>query len=218
MAPSVYAAAMTVLSIHVGTPRSRTRFGRTFRTGGIKDSVHSVELTREGLVDDAVANLKYHGGPDRTVCVYPSEHYAWLRAEHGHALDYGAFSENLTVDGADEGSLLIGDIVAIGTARVQITLPRDPCRTIDQITGIGGLHLLLQAAGRCGFHMRTIEPGTMRVGDAFRVVERSPAGISVAAVLDLYHGRSADRALYARLCAMPDFAEEGRREIARRLG
>jgi hypothetical protein len=40
----------------------------------------------------------------------------------------------------------------------------------------------------------------------------------VAAVLDLYHGRSADRALQQKLLRMPEFADEGKRELTRRLG
>jgi hypothetical protein len=49
-------------------------------------------------------------------------------------------------------------------------------------------------------------------------VERNAEGISVAAVLDLYHGRSKDRELLLRLRAMGEFADEGKRELAERLG
>jgi MOSC domain-containing protein YiiM len=66
--------------------------------------------------------------------------------------------------------------------------------------------------------MRTLEEGHIKVGDQFDVIRRNPAGISVAAVLDLYHGRSIDRALQRKLEGMPEFAEEGKREIAKRLG
>jgi MOSC domain-containing protein YiiM len=55
-------------------------------------------------------------------------------------------------------------------------------------------------------------------GDPFELMERNPANVSIAAVLDLYHGRSKDRALLEKLQGMPEFAEEGKRELARRLG
>ena len=199
-------------------PRTEIREDGKLFTAGVKAAVELAELRFESFVGDGVANKRFHGGPDRTVCVYPAAHYEWWKSAHGYELAFGAFSENLTVDGVREADICIGDVVRIGGALAQVTLPRDPCRTIDKITQIPSIHRLAQESGRCGFHMRTLKEGSIRVGDPFEVVERNTAGISVAAVLDLYHGRSKDRALFEKLRAMPEFAEEGKREIALRLG
>ena len=48
-------------------------------------------------------------------------------------------------------------------------------------------------------------------------MQRASHGITVSAVLDLYHGRSLDRELFRRLEALPEFAEQGKRDIGRRL-
>jgi len=207
---------MTVISLHVGVPHTETRDSGKFVTAGVKTSVESAELRFDSIVGDGVANHRYHGGPDRTVCVYPAAHYAWWKSMYGHDLPFGAFSENLTVDGLAESDICIGDTIRIGTALAQITVPRDPCATMDRITGIASLHILARESGRCGFHMRTLEEGTMRVGDPFEVVDHDPAHVSVASVLDLYHGRSQDGALTAMLMTMPAFAEEGKRYLAAR--
>lgn len=209
---------MIVVSLHVGTPRRETLPSGTLVTGGAKASVTGAMLRMDGFEGDGVADHRHHGGPDRTACVYPAEHYAWWISVHDCTLQFGAFSENLTVEGVREGEICIGDIVRIGKALTQVTLPRDPCPTIDRITDIHSLHRMARESGRCGFHMRTLEEGLVQAGDLFEVVERNPAGISVAAVLDLYHGRSSDRALRQRLQDMPEFADEGKRELARRLG
>jgi MOSC domain-containing protein YiiM len=184
----------------------------------VKAPAAGAMLRFDGFEGDGVADRRHHGGPDRTACVYPAAHYAWWSAVHGFELQFGAFSENLTVDGAREEEICIGDIVRIGGALAQVTLPRDPCPTIDRITDIPSLHRLARECGKCGFHMRTLEEGLVRAGDSFELVERHRAGISVAAVLDLYHGRSADRALQQKLLRMPEFADEGKRELTRRLG
>ena len=149
--------------------------------------------------------------------MYPFEHYAWWKAEHGYDLGPGSFAENLTVEGALEDALCIGDVVRIGGALAQVSLPRDPCGTLDRLTGIAGFGAAACDAGKAGFHMRTLEEGLVRAGDAFEVVERDPAGFTVAAALDLYHGRSHDADLARRLFAIPALAEQGRREIAQRL-
>ncbi len=209
---------MTVISIHVGMPRTEDRKAGSFVTGGVKTSVESAVLRFPGFEGDGVADRKHHGGADRTACVYPAGHYAWWKATYGYELLPGAFSENLTVDGVQEDAICIGDIIQVGEARTQVTLPRDPCLTIDRINEIPSLHQLVRDCGRCGFHMRTLKEGVIKVGDAFRIVERNGKGVTVAMALDLYHGRSKDRAIVRLLQDMPEFAEEGKRELVRRIG
>jgi MOSC domain-containing protein YiiM len=204
---------MTVVSLHVGMPRTEIRGSGALFTGGAKTSVASAVLRFDGFEGDGVADRRHHGGPDRTACVYPAGHYEWWKSDHGYDMSFGAFSENLTVEGVREEEIRIGDIVRIGAALVQVTLPRDPCRTIDRISEIHSLHLLTRESGRCGFHMRTLEEGLVRAGDRFELVKRNPAGISVAAVLDLYHGRSADPVLLRLLQNMPEFADEGKNKL-----
>jgi MOSC domain-containing protein YiiM len=209
---------MTVVSVHVGMPRSEMRRDGKLYTGAAKASVSSAMLRLDGFDGDGVADRRHHGGRDRTVCVFPSLHYEWWRTVKGIDLEFGAFAENLTVDDIEEGDICIGDIVRIGAALAQVTLPRDPCRTLDRITEVPSLHLVARESGRCGFHMRTLEEGLVWRGDTFELMERTPANVTVSAVLDLYHGRSNDRALLLKLQSMPEFAEEGKRELARRLG
>ena len=45
---------------------------------------------------------------------------------------------DLTVEGAREEELCIGDILRVGGALVQVSLPRDPCKTLDRLNGIDG--------------------------------------------------------------------------------
>ena len=209
---------MTVISIHIGMPRQNVRPTGSFVTGGVKSSVDSAMLRFPGFEGDGVADRRHHGGADRTGCVYPAGHYAWWKSSRGYELSPGAFSENLTVEGAEEDLVCIGDTIQIGEALAQVTLPRDPCGTIDRVNEIPSLHALAREAGRCGFHMRTVREGMVRVGDTFQIVERNGKGVTVAMALDLYHGRSKDRVLVRLLQEMSEFAEEGKRELARRLG
>jgi MOSC domain-containing protein YiiM len=209
---------MTVVSMHTGMPRTEKRGDRDLHTGGMKASVPWAMLRVDGFEGDGVADHGHHGGPDRAVCVYPAVHYEWWLTVKGIRLQFGAFSENLTVDDIEETDICIGDVVRIGAALAQVTLPRDPCPTIDRINEIPSLHRLAQQAGRCGFHMRTLEEGLVWMGDPFELMERNQANVTVAAVLDLYHGRSTDRDLLLKLQSMPEFADEGKRELTRRLG
>ncbi len=206
-----------IAAIFVGKPEQRRAPGGTLFTGGVKSAVDWAFLRFDGFDGDGQGNLTYHGGRDRTVCVYMAEHYAWWKSELGFDLRFGAMCENLTVEGLKEEEVCIGDLFKSGGALVQVSLPRDPCRALDVLTGVPGLFTRVQESGRCGFHMRTMQEGTMRAGGELQLVKRHPAGITVAAALDLYHGRSRDQELARRLSDMPEFAEQGKRDIARRL-
>ncbi|MGA2762721.1 MAG: MOSC domain-containing protein [Spirochaetia bacterium] len=208
---------MKVAAMFVGKPRSVTVADGTLLTGGSKSPVEAAFLRFDNFEGDGQGNLQFHGGRDRSVCVYIAEHYAWWKSEHGYEIRYGSFCENLTVEGVAEDQVCIGDVFRAGDALVQVSLPRDPCRTIDRLTGIPDLWKQARDSGRLGFHMRTLEEGLVRTGDAFDLVRAHPEHVTVAEVLALYHGRSRDVELAERLSRMPEFAWQGKNDIARRM-
>jgi MOSC domain-containing protein YiiM len=208
---------MRIVAVFVGMPRTVSAPGGALFTAGAKSSVESAFLRREGFDGDGQGNLRHHGGRDRTVCVYPFDHYGWWKSSRGFDLSAGAFCENLTVEGALEDEVCIGDVYHVGDALAQVSLPRDPCRTLDRLTGRANLWKETRDCGKCGFHMRTLEEGIVRAGDELSLAMRHPEGITVAMALDLFHGRSRDIELAQRLMAMPEFAEQGKKDIAARL-
>jgi MOSC domain-containing protein YiiM len=208
---------MKVAAIFVGMPRSVTVADGTFVTGGSKSAVEAALLGKENFEGDRQGNLQYHGGKDRSVCVYVAEHYAWWKSVHGYEMQFGAFCENLTLEGVREDAVCIGDVFQAGQAVVQVSLPRDPCRTLDRLTGIPDLWIRARDSGKLGFHMRTLEGGLVSTGDAFELLQGNPEHITVAEVLDLYHGRSRDPVLARRLARMPEFADQGKKDMALRF-
>src|SRR5688572_7513664 len=59
----------------------------------------TVELGMEGFIGDMVENKKYHGGNDKAICCYNSDHFAYWKQQLGFDLDNAAFGENLTLRG-----------------------------------------------------------------------------------------------------------------------
>jgi MOSC domain len=92
---------LRVLSVNVSLPRDVVWRGKTIRTGIYKEPVAGrVPLRRTNLDGDRQADLRVHGGPDKAVCAYPSEHYElWSRERPELLVRPGAFGENLTTDG-----------------------------------------------------------------------------------------------------------------------
>ena len=90
-----------LLSVNVGRPRIVTWKGTQVSTSIFKSPVEgAVDVRKLNLRGDQQADLTVHGGPDKAIYAYPSEHYAYWRHQLPEAeLVWGAFGENLTTQG-----------------------------------------------------------------------------------------------------------------------
>jgi MOSC domain-containing protein YiiM len=178
-------AVMKLVSMQVGRPRE-VRWRRTTVTTGIfKEPVTGrIMLRRNNLDGDGQADLSVHGGWDKAVYVYPSEHYPVWRAElPGMHLPYGMFGENFTTEGLDESSVHIGDRFRIGGAVVEVTQPRMPCYKLGIRFGKPDMPKRFHASGRCGFYLAVLQEGEVGVGDVVERIARNGHGL---AVIDSY--------------------------------
>src|SRR5262245_23784786 len=91
----------SLLSVNVGLPRNVPWHGKEVYTGVWKQPVPGPQMVRRLNIDgDGQGDLHGHGGEQRAVLVYQIESYEHWRQYFGRDdLDYGAFGENLTVDG-----------------------------------------------------------------------------------------------------------------------
>src|SRR5438132_4420230 len=101
---------MKILSVNVGLPREVAWQGKLLTTGIFKAPVKGpVMLRRLNLDGDGQADLTVHGGVSKAVYAYPSEHYAFWRAEFAAMdLPFGMFGENLTTEGLLEDAFTSG--------------------------------------------------------------------------------------------------------------
>jgi MOSC domain-containing protein YiiM len=199
-------------------PRDATWRGEVVRTAIFKEPVAGrVALRGHNLDGDAQADLSVHGGADKAVYGYPSEHYAfwceWLGVD---ALPWGAFGENLTSEGLVEAGVGIGDRFRIGSALLEISQPRIPCHKLALRHARADLPKHFLASGRSGFYFRVIEPGEVGQGDGIERVLTDPRGLSVADVQSLARARGDPNQL-RRAAAHPALAQVWRVEVTKRL-
>src|ERR1051325_2060192 len=102
---------MQVISVNVGLPREVEWHGKTVLTSIYKQpDAGRLRVDALNIKGDRQSDLTVHGGIDKAVYMYPSEHYAFWREElPGIDLPWGAFGENLTSEGLLEGNVHIGD-------------------------------------------------------------------------------------------------------------
>ena len=179
---------MRVKILSIGLPKKEVFHGKELTTGICKKPVDGPRLlTRQGFEGDGVGDLKYHGGSDKAVCVYSIDHYPWWERVLGITLPQAAFGENLSVEGMREEDVCIGDIYRIGTTEVQVSQPRQPCKTLAARYGREDFVKQVVDSGRTGFYFKVINEGRVQAGDEITLVQRDPRGVSITYANQIYH-------------------------------
>lgn len=191
-----------IVSVNVGKPITVEYLGKPLTTGIYKYPAPGEVFVGITQMDgDGQADLKHHGGPDKAVCVYPYEHYAYWEQQLDKKLDYSAFGENLTVTGLLETEVCIGDIFEIGEVVVQVSQPRFPCFKISSKHAVKDFPAWVLDTGYSGFYLRVLREGRLSKDSA--IVKRSshPMRVPVASVLEqqALGKRQADRETLKRM-------------------
>jgi len=188
MAVEKAAYQVRIVSVNAGRIRTSVYRNRDAVSGIFKQPVsEAVAIGPQGVSGDEVADLVNHGGPDKAVCVYSHVHYPRWEGHLGLSMPYGAFGENLTLEGLREEDVRIGDVFRVGTAVVQISQPRIPCWKLAMKWGDDKLPELVAKSGATGFYFRVLEPGTLRKDDLLIRETCHPAGVTVAEANRVMH-------------------------------
>jgi MOSC domain-containing protein YiiM len=174
---------MKVISVNVGWPRIVEYMGEPLATGIYKSPVAGrVAVGQLNLEGDAQADLRVHGGPVKSVYVYPSEHYAYWRDQLPDAdLPLGVFGENLTTEGILETDVRAGDRLQIGTAEFAVTVPRYPCFKLGIRFGRKDILRRFMQSGRSGFYLTVLKTGHLTAGDAISL-DQAGSGQTISEV------------------------------------
>jgi len=210
---------MKIVSVNVALPREVTWRGKTTRTGIFKEPVEGpVRVGKLNLEGDGQADLSVHGGAEKAVYGYPSEHYPYWREQYPDLeLTWAAFGENLTTDGLLEDDVRIGDRFRCGSCELIVTQPRVPCHKLGIRFGRPDVVKRFLASGRPGFYFAVVREGEVSAGDEIELLERCPEDLTVATVAELHSAKSPDRLLLERAAAHPLLAAGWRKDFARRV-
>ncbi len=172
---------MRLVSVNVSKRRSLVVNGRPVETGFFKQPVGgAVAVNPGGLEGDDFVTARPGGRADQAVYAYAVDHYPFWAQRLGLSdLPWGRFAENLSIEGSTEDRVRVGDVWRCGTARLQVSHPRLPCRKLEVAFGLTLLVEFLQSL-RVGFYLRVLQPGVVRAGDDI-VVERSAPGAATVA-------------------------------------
>lgn len=147
-----------------------------------------VELTLYGLQGDDCAEKKFHGGLERALHQYPSEHYVYWQERFGEQQlwQIPGVGENISSVGMLETNVFIGDRYQWGDAIIEVSQPRSPCFKLNKRWQLENFAEEMQANGRCGWLYRVINPGKVNECLPLTLIERPENAMTVAQVSEIF--------------------------------
>ncbi|KAI9735400.1 MAG: hypothetical protein M1818_006406 [Claussenomyces sp. TS43310] len=191
-----------------------------------------VHVSHLGLADDE-HDLTFHGGPDKALHQYCSEHYTFWQAQYpgvetAPRFHGGGFGENLVAAGWSETNVCIGDRVRVGPpgsdtvggehgCLLEVSLPRQPCFKLNQRFGIRDIARRVVEVRRSGWYYRVLAEGSIAAGMEVRVVERQHPRWTIERLQYYAHADQANMPVLEELVAIEEMGMECRGMFQSRL-
>lgn len=152
-----------------------------------KVSVASISVTApgpnygdgSGVAGDVIGDTEHHGGADKAVYAFAREELDYWSERLGRPLISGSFGENLTTTGIVWAEVQINQQFRIGTALLEVSVPRTPCRTFAGWLAEKGWVKTFVARGDAGSYFRVVEPGEIHPGDQLEPVGDPGHGLTM---------------------------------------
>jgi MOSC domain-containing protein YiiM len=208
-----------IISVNVSLPRTVYWKNRDVTTGIFKEPVQGRVMARTLDLDgDQQADLTVHGGPDKAIYGYPTDHYSFWRSElPGMDLPWGMFGENLSIEGLREDETRIGDRFRVGTALLVATQPRIPCYKLAVKFGRDDILKRFLRSGKSGVYFSVLKEGFIQAGDTIEKTHQDDSGISVTDINRLYASHRDDVPMLRRVVHLEALPQDWRDYFGQKL-
>ena len=157
-------------------------FSLQISKGGVpKLPIRDAIVTELGLAGDKQRDRRYHGGPERAVCLFSLDEIVRLQAE-GHPIYPGSTGENITLAGIDWTALDIGACLQLGDqVLIQISAYTVPCSNIAESFRDGEFKRISQKLhpGESRLYARVLRTGMLQVGQPAHILDSAPSPAAV---------------------------------------
>ncbi|KAK4502658.1 hypothetical protein PRZ48_006084 [Zasmidium cellare] len=211
----------TVSQIRTGKPRP---LGQEVSAIWKQQRQGLVAATRTGFVNDEHIT-PVHGGIERAVHQYSSQHYPTWRAEqpeHAKLFEVGAFGENLTTKTMNEDNVCVGDIYSIRDeidtqVLLEVSEPRMPCYKLNMRFQNSKMLKTVLRNGQVGWQFRVLKTGNIKAGDSMMLVKRPNPRWSVKNVHRVVHGKTVSTDLMEELADLKSLSTYHHDLVLKRL-
>lgn len=196
--------------IFTGTPKL---LESGLKTSMIKSPQNILKIQKYQILNDEVAATKYHGGDMRVVHHYSKINYDFLKSKFPELSERfipGSFGENIYTEELCENDLNIGDIYQLGSAKVQLTVPRRPCATINAVYSDNRVLKAVLDSGRSGWFYRVLEEGEVKAGDYLEFLDSPYPNLPLNKLFEQGYGKNrfSDQ-IYLKRCLDTGLMDKG---------
>lgn len=206
---------MKIRSTNIAEPAVISWKGENLPTGIFKKvRPEGIYLSPEGVRGDTIGNRKVHGDALKAAYLFSSGEYPYWKSLYP-ALDWesGMFGENLTVEGLDEGGLVMGSTYRIGEALVRITTPREPCYKLGIRFGDQGIIQKFVERERPGTYVAVLEAGHIKPGDPVQLIETGEHHLSIRDFYRMWYAREKEQGVLALALKVPWLPASTRQQL-----
>ncbi|MCS0025644.1 MOSC domain-containing protein [Vibrio diabolicus] len=177
---------------------------------------HATEL---GFTSDEQGDPRFHGGIQKALHIYPSEHYPIWQQELGEITIFqsaGGFGENISSEGVTESTICLKDKIHIGSTLLEVSQGRMPCWKLNVRFDQHDMARRLQDTLRTGWYFRVLEEGDIGAGDEIILCERPYPEWPLARIMGAVFTGCLDRKELTKLSELP-LVESWGKLVERRL-
>lgn len=210
---------MKILSVNTANKKTISWQGKTWQTGIFKrEQTASITVTKNGVLNDVVVDKRYHGGEHLAVYGFSKKHYSFFQKYYQNISFYnGIFGENLTIDDLDERTLKIGDTFQIGSAILQISQPRLPCKTLNAVFKSNKMIRLFLNNTYSGVYFRVLKEGEIYKNDKLVLLNRENNSINVSDIYSLFTTNKENKELIKESLNLETLSPKIKKDIQRKL-
>jgi MOSC domain-containing protein YiiM len=164
------------------------------------------QITELGILGDEQGDPIFHGGVEKAIHIYPSEHYEYWREELGIKPIFqsaGAFGENISSVGLTESDICINDVILIGTTLLQVSQGRMPCWKLNVRCEEPEMALKLQETLKTGWYFRVLKEGDIGIGDDIVLQMRSYPNWSLSRIMKIIYDGSLNSVVLKEMIELP---------------
>ena len=162
--------------------------------------------TELGFTNDEQGDPRFHGGIQKALHIYPSEHYpAWQQDIGNKAIfqSAGAFGENLSSSGVTEETICLKDKIRIGSTLLEVSQGRMPCWKLNVRFDQHDMAKRVQDTLRTGWYFRVLEEGDIGAGDEILLCERPYPDWPLSRIMGAVFTASLDKQELSQLAELP---------------
>ena len=112
--------------------------------------------------------------------------------------------------------MCIGDVLSIGSAKVQVCQGRQPCWKLSEHLGLPILANKFQITAKTGWYYRVIETGKVQTGDSIQLLDRLHPELTIRTVTQARFNPRANNELVSKLLELNELSESWRSAFAKK--